>query len=92
MTYLYLKHDSNALTNIALNIEHKTWEKTFMYRLQGVKLTREINLSLPDSVAVVLGILKPKPQTRAVVGLDKQGQVKESRTRPGTRISLPMKK
>lgn len=45
-----------------------------MYELQSPKIQRVFEL-LPDSVAAALGIMKPKPSTRAVVELDKEGEV-----------------
>lgn len=40
--------------------------------------------SLPDSVAVELGIIEPEPLTRAIVELDEKGKVVESRQDPET--------
>lgn len=53
-----------------------------MYKLRCAKLSRASE-SLPDSVAVALGIMKLDSLTRAVVELDKLLQVVESRPHPG---------
>lgn len=65
--------------------------KSLIYDFQDAELPRLFE-SLPDSVATVLGIMKPWPPTAAVVELEDQGRVVSSRPYPETHVSLLMKR
>lgn len=91
MTYLYLEHANSALTSNALYTKHTNREKWFTFKLQRVKLSKVFE-SLPDSVAATLGIMKLDPPTKAVVTLDEQEQIVESRRLPETLVCLLINK
>lgn len=65
--------------------------KWVLYELQSPRISRTF-ASLPDSVAVGMGMRKPEPPSRAVVASDEQGQVMESKPHPGRLVSLVIKK
>lgn len=92
MTYLHHEHIQSVLTNNTLYEEYIDCKKWFMYELENAKPTRAIE-SLHDSVAAALVIIKQEPTNRAVLQLEEQGCVVESRTLPETPLcSLTIRK
>lgn len=90
VTYLNIKHAGSALTYSPIYTEDTNYEKWAMYEIQGAKSPRGFE-SLFDSVAIVLGNMKREFPTKVVVQLDKRLQVVESRPRPVTLVSFPIK-
>lgn len=90
VTDLYQEHVKSVLTNTALYVEQKYWEKRVVNEPGGVKY-RKVSETVPDSVMAALENTKPEPMTRAVVEIGEQGQVVESRSLSETLGFLLMK-
>lgn len=86
MTYLYLEQVNSARTKNELYTKHKSGGSGSCMKFRLQKLSSKFVL-LPDSVAAGLGIMKPEIPATAVVELDKQGHVLESRPHTKTPFS-----
>lgn len=89
VAYMYLKHVNRAMKKNALYTEHAHWERWVMYKIEDANLRRMFE-SLPNFVAVALGIMKTELLIRAVVELDEREKVVASTPQPDTPACLLM--